>query len=166
MKQHRKAQVVTLAVLLAALCVGIVRKTGWRLPEPGAGQDPQDAIYAMLGAARAGDVKAYLASYTGPMEAALRQALAETTEPGFAKYLRDSNAPIRGVAVSDPQRTTDLEAKVRVEYIYQDRNEVQTMYLEKGSNGWKISRADSDERLTTLIPYGTPVKQVSGARKR
>ena len=47
---------------------------------------------------------------------------------------------------------------MRGEYIYQDRNEAQTMYLEKGPTGWKISRADSDERVKTLIPYGTPVK--------
>jgi hypothetical protein len=75
-----------------------------------------------------------------------------------ANYLKDSHAAIKGVAVSDPQKITDREAKVRVEYIYQDRNEVQMVYLEKGSGGWKISRVDSDERVQTLIPYGTPVK--------
>jgi hypothetical protein len=58
----------------------------------------------------------------------------------------------------DPQTITDTEAKVRVEYVYQDRNEVQMMYLEKGSRGWKISRTDGDERVETLVPYGTPVK--------
>jgi hypothetical protein len=158
MKKDRKAQVVTVAVLLVALGIALVRKTGWHPPEARAAQNPQDAIYAMLDAARAGDVKAYLASYTGPLEAALRQALAETTEPGFAKYLRDSNAAVKGIAVSDPQKITDLEAKVRVEYIYQDSSEAQMMYLDKGPNGWKISRADSDERVKTLIPYGTPVQ--------
>jgi len=126
--------------------------------EPQAGKDPQDTIYAMLGAARSGDTKAYLASFSGPMEAGLRQTMAESTEPGFAKYLRDSHAAIKGVAVSDPEKTTDGEAKVRVEYIYQDRNEAQTMYLERSSRGWKIARADGDERVKTLIPYGTPVK--------
>jgi hypothetical protein len=105
----------------------------------------------MLNAAKAGDVKAYLASYTGQMEASLRQTLT-------ANYLKDSHAAIKGVAVSDPQKITDLEAKVRVEYIYQDRNEVQMVYLEEGPAGWKISRVDSDERVQTLIPYGTPVK--------
>lgn len=162
MKNTWKAQVITVAVLLAALGVGLARKTGWRLPDLRsfritAGHDPQDAIFAMLDAARAGDVRRYLAGYTGQMEAALRQSLAETTEPAFAKYLRDSNAAIKGIAVSDPQKITDLETKVRVEYIYQDRNEAQMMYLQKGPNGWKISRADSDERVKTLIPYGTPV---------
>ena len=62
------------------------------------------------------------------------------------------------MAVSDPQKITDQQAKVRVEYIYQDRNEVQMVYLEKGPDGWKISRVDSDERIRTLIPYDTPIK--------
>lgn len=47
---------------------------------------------------------------------------------------------------------------MRVEYVYQDRNEVQMMYLEKRPSGWKISRTDGDERVETLVPYGTPVK--------
>jgi hypothetical protein len=47
---------------------------------------------------------------------------------------------------------------VRVEYVYQDRNEAQTMYLEKASSGWKITRVDGAERVKTLVPYGTPVQ--------
>ena len=169
MTKERKTQLVTVAVLAAAIGVGLAAKAGWRLPDlrfwpgvfqpgPPASTEPQEAIYAMFGAARAGDVKAYLASYSGQMEASLRQELSETTESAFAKYLRDSNTAIKGIAVSDPQEITDSEAKVRVEYVFQDRNEAQTMYLEKGPKGWKISRADSDERIKTLIPYGTPVK--------
>jgi hypothetical protein len=158
MKTNSKARIVTAAVVLALLAALAARKMGWRLPEAKASQDPQDTIYAMIDAGRTGNVKAYLAEFTGQMEASLRQSLADTTESGFAKYLRDSNAAIKGVAVSDPQKVSDLEAKVRVEYVYQDRNEAQTMYLEKGPKGWKIARADSDERVKTLIPYGTPIK--------
>jgi hypothetical protein len=169
MTKEQTARAATVAVLLVALGVGTVRKAGWRLPafslmsiaaRPAAapGQEPQDAIYAMLAAARAGDVKAYLARYTGQAEAALRQALTETTERGFAQYLRDSNSGLKGVAVSDPQKITDLEVKVRVEYIYQDRNEAQIAYIENGPGGWKISRTEGDERVRALVPYGTPVK--------
>ena len=169
MTREQTARAATVAVLLVALGVGVIRKTGWRppalslrriaaLPEAASGQEPQDAIYAMLAAARAGDVKAYLARYTGQAEAALRQALAETSESGFAQYLRDSNSGVKGVAVSDPQKVTDLEMKVRVEYIYQDRNEAQTAYLQNGPSGWKISRIEGDERVGALVPYGTPVK--------
>jgi hypothetical protein len=119
---------------------------------------PQDAIYAMLDAARIGDVKTYLSSYTGQMDAALKQSLAETTEAGFSKYLTESNAAVKGIAISEPQPLTDREVKVRVEYVYQDRNEAQTMYLEKGPAGWKIARVDGAERVKTLVPYGTPVQ--------
>jgi hypothetical protein len=169
MTKERKTQVATIVVLAAALGVVLAQKANWKLsdvkmsdvvqraapkPEP----SPQDAIYAMLDAARAGDVKAYLASYTGQMDAALKQSLAETTEGGFAKYLTDSNAAVKGIAISEPQPLTDREVKVRVEYVYQDRNEAQTMYLEKGAAGWKIARVDSAERVKTLVPYGTPVQ--------
>ena len=41
---------------------------------------PQDAIYVMLDAARAGDVRKYLAAYTGQMEASLKQAVSESGE--------------------------------------------------------------------------------------
>ncbi len=158
MKKERKAQIATLAVLLATLGVAVISKSGWPLPSPKAGQNAQDTIYAMLDAARAGNVKAYLACYTGPLEAALRQSLRESTESGLAKYLRESNSSIKGIAVADPQTITDTTAKVRVEYVYEDRNEAQMLYLERSRNGWKISRVDSDEHVKTLIPYGTPVK--------
>jgi hypothetical protein len=32
------------------------------------------------------------------------------------------------------------------------------MVLEKGPGGWKISRTEGDERVRTLIPFGTPVR--------
>ncbi len=169
MTQERKTQVATIAVLAAALGVVLAQKSGWRpssvkvadivLPAAAKAEpSPQDAIYAMLDAARAGDVQTYLASYTGEMAVALKQSLAETTDAGFAKYLKDTNAAVKGVAISESQAVTDREVKVRVEYVYQDRNEAQMMYLEKSSTGWKIARVDGAERVKTLVPYGTPVQ--------
>jgi len=156
--QQRKATLATLAILAVALAVVVVRKSGWRGGSAKAQAGPQDAIYAMLDAAREGNVQKYLAAYTGQMEAALRQALAEKTEAGFAKYLKEFNAPIKGIAITEPQPLSDREVKVRVEFVYQDRNEVQLMYLEKVAGAWKIARLDTTERVKTLIPYGTPVQ--------
>lgn len=167
MNRQRQAQIVTIAILAAALGVALGRKTGWRLTLPGslsaavrpaAEPSPQDAIYAMLDAAREGSVKKYLASYTGQMQAALQQSIAEQGDPAFTQYLKDSNAPIKGIAITEPQILTDTEVKVRVEYVYVDRNEVQFMYLDKVSGAWKIARVDSTERIKTLVPYGTPVQ--------
>ena len=164
MSADKKAKIITVVVLAVAMGVAVGKKYGWRMPSVApmaaakADPTPQDAIYAMLDAARTGDVKSYMSSYTGQMESSLRQSLAESGDAGFAKYLKDSNAAIKGIAISEPQTLTDREVKVRVEYVYQDRNEAQTMYLEKSSGAWKIARVDGVERVKTLVPYGTPVQ--------
>jgi hypothetical protein len=137
-RRQRIAQALTILMLTAALGVAVARQKGWKMPgwsdlawsasrfRPAAEATPQDAIYAMLDAAREGDVKKYLAA---------------------------------GVAVTTPEFAPgDREVSVRVEYVYQDRNEAQTMNLEKTAGGWKIARVDSAERVKTLVPYGTPVQ--------
>jgi hypothetical protein len=152
-----KRHAVTL-VVLALVVAGIAfRQKLLRTAEQNDPQ-PQDAIYAMLDAARAGDVKGYLASYIGPMESSLRQSVIESGEAAFAKYLRDTNAPVKGIAVQAPQTSASGDVTVRVEYVYQDRNEAQTMLLRKTAKGWKIARVDGAERVKTLVPYGTPVE--------
>ena len=147
MTRERKAQALTVAVLAIALGIALLRGVRFTAAPP----EPQDTIYAMLNAARSGDVKRYLAAYTGSMEEALRQSVSES-------YLRESTAGVKGTAVSDPEKISATQVKIRVEYIYQDRNETQTIYLDETPGGWKISRTENQERVKTLIPYGTPVK--------
>jgi hypothetical protein len=112
----------------------------------------------MLGAARAGNVAQYLSSYEGSIQASLRESVQESSEAAFAKYLQESNAAIKGVAVGAPQDVGENKADLRVEYVYQDRNEVQTIRLQKTTAGWKITRVDGAERVKTLVPYGTPIR--------
>ena len=160
MTRDRKAQIITVLVLAVAAGIAVGRKDGFTLgaSPPKADPSPQDSIYAMLDAAREGKVSEYLAAHTGQMEQSLRKAVAEATEDGFSKYLKETNAPIKGVALHDPQTLTDREVKVRVEYVFADRNEVQFVYLEKSGSSWKVSRVDAAERIKTLVPYGTPVR--------
>lgn len=167
MSKQRLAQILTGLVLGTVFVVvawrggalSSIRPSEW-FAKAAAKSDPtpQDAIYAMLDAGRDGKVREYVAAHTGAMETALAKAVTEATEARFANYLRETNAPIKGVALQEPQALTDREVKVRVEYVYQDRNEVQHMYLEKVGNVWKIARVDSAERIKTLVPYGTPVQ--------
>jgi len=160
MNKDRQARIITTLILVFALGVVVVQKTdigvSIRGLTQGAEPTPQDAIYAMLDAARAGNVKKYMANYTGQMEQSLQRARADSAD--FAKYLRDSNAALKGIAVMEPQALSDREVKARVEYVYEDRNEVQFFYLENSRQGWKISRVESAERVKTLVPYGTPVQ--------
>lgn len=156
MDAKRKAQVATILVLLGALTFVVARRARFTAVRSTKEASPQDAIYAMLDAAREGNVKKYLASYSGQMEASLQQAVKESQD--FGRYLKDSNAAIKGVAIMEPEQVTNNEVKARVEYVFQDRNEVQSMVLDKIAGGWKIVRVDSAERVKTLVPYGTPVQ--------
>lgn len=168
MTKQRKAQVLTGALMAAALGAILLKNAGWSpravaeaIPspvQPKPDPTPQDTIYAMFDAARDGDVKAYLGHYASQMLASLQQSVAEQGESNFAKYLKETNAPVKGIAITEPQTLTDREVKLRVEYVYADRNEVQVFYLEKSGKDWKIARLDSAERIKTLIPYGTPVQ--------
>jgi hypothetical protein len=163
MNKQNLARILTALILVTVLGVTLARKNGWTFRKlPFAGQrveaTPEDAIYGMLDAARKGDVAKYLAAYSGPMEASLRQSIAESSNASFRQYLQDSNASLKGVAVMAPEIVNGREAKARVEYVYQDRNEAQTMYLEKASAGWKITRVETAQRVKTLVPYGTPVR--------
>lgn len=153
MKRHA----ITIAVL--ALVVGGIALRG-RLVRASRhpGPLPQDTVYAMLDAARAGDVRAYLSSYGGALQASLRQSASEMGAAAFARYLRDSNAAVKGVAVEASQQQSRAEATLHVEYVYQDRNEAQTILLRRIGDAWKIARVDGAERVKTLVPYGSPVE--------
>ena len=151
MRRERKVQLLTAGLLLAVLGTAVARRSASSV------QDPQSAVYALIDAERAGNVPAYLALHSGAMQAELRQVAAESGAAAFGRYLRDSHAAIKGVAVSDP-RVADSSATVRVEYVFQDRNQAQVVYLEKTSGSWKVVRVESDQSMQALIPYGTPVR--------
>ena len=163
MKRESAAKWVTIALL-----AGVAGAVMWRedaVPEltaPGsAAQEPpgpEATVYEMLDAARDGDVEAYLSSYGGSMARSLRQTVTEMTEPEFAASLRKRNSLLKGVAVMEPQRISELEAKARVEYVYADRNEAQTMYFENSGGKWRIARVEGAQPVTAPVPYGTPVK--------
>ncbi|MDP8983405.1 MAG: hypothetical protein M3O35_22750 [Acidobacteriota bacterium] len=152
MSKKHLAPILTVLILAAALGFTLTRN------KPQVETSPEDAIYEMLDAAKKGDVPRYLAAYSGPMEASLKQSIAESSPTAFRQYLIDTNATLKGVAVTTAEPPTTREVKLRVEYVYQDRNETQLMYLEKLPPGWKITRAESSQRVKTLVPYGTPVR--------
>jgi hypothetical protein len=156
MNRQRLAQIITIAVLAVTVGIVIAKKGGLADFTRPADAKPQDTVFAMLDAAREGNVETYLAQYTGSMEQALRKVRSES--PDFARSIRESGAGIKGVAVLEPEMLSDQEVKARVEFVFEDRNEAQTMFLQKTRSGWKIARIESAERIKTLVPYGTPVQ--------
>lgn len=159
--------VFTLSFTVALLGLVILRNNAWRLTLPAwVAQNfssvpvaPEDAVYGMLDAARSGDTKTYLASFSGAMHDQLVQVVKESSEAGFAAYLKSQNTGFQGVAVSVTDRPSDTEAQLRVEYVYSNRNEVQTVYLRKESSRWRIVKVAASEQIKTLIPYGSAVTE-------
>lgn len=168
MNRARQAQLITAVVLTALVLWLVTRRPQTKAPaaEPvpvaaaPAGPTPQDTVYAMLDAARAGNAAAYLRHFDGELAASLRQSAAEQGDARFAEYLKASHAPVKGIAVSEVPGTPGAagEARLRVELVYADRNEAQVMHLAKAGAEWKIIKLQTASRVKTLVPYGTPVQ--------
>ena len=170
MSKDAKAQTATIAVIVAGLVTIAWFQGGFERFQPRASYErgffgigaspkeaePRDVIYAMLDAARIGSVEDYLACYTGQLERTLRQSMEEMGSDRFSAFLRERNRDIKGIAMNAPDES-GAEARVRVEYVYADRNEVQRFYLQRRDEDWKISRVSEIERVETPVPYGTPV---------
>jgi len=155
--------VFTLAFVLALLALTVLRVNGWRLPAWSSWRtfesrpsSPEDAVYSMIDAERAGDPKAYLDSFTGSTRDQLLQVIKEKGEPTFASYLTQ-NAAFQGVAVTVTDRPTLEEALVRVEYVYGDRNEVQNLYLKREGERWKVLKVAGAEPTESPFLFGSRV---------
>ncbi|HIE52353.1 MAG TPA: hypothetical protein EYP85_11390 [Armatimonadetes bacterium] len=150
--QQLAAGVVTIFVLAAV--VWYIRTPG-PASKPQKEDQPEQIIWDMLDAARAGDVRAYLNCFSGELKTRLRQTVEEQGPRAFSQYLRRSQRGVMGVALSDVRRTSGDTVRVRVEYVYRDKNEVQMHRLRRERGRWKIVEVGSTQRIKTLIPYGT-----------
>jgi hypothetical protein len=162
-KRSNGKSIFTISFVLALLVLVVIRNNGWRAPSWSgwstfqfkSATGPEDAIYAMLDAARAGNIRAYLDSFSGPMHDQLLQTVNENTEPKFSAYLTAQNAAFQGVAIALIDRPSETEANARLEYVYSNRNEIQNLFLKNEHGGWKILKVAGAERIKTLVPFGT-----------
>src|SRR5437870_3274682 len=97
MKRNMQARILA-ASLLGVLAIAVARKTWLEGAGPSV-STPEDAIYAVMNATRAGNVNHYLDGYTGPMRAGLQRSRDESGGAAFARYLQSSNAGVKGLAV-------------------------------------------------------------------
>jgi hypothetical protein len=154
---------LTVAVLLGVFAVALLRShhghlplswKGWQaLTTKRAPSNPEDGIYAMFDAARAGDAQTYLDCFSGPLHDQVAATAKEDAK--FKEYLIRQNSAVQGMAVTVTDRPTADEARVRVEYVYSDHNEVQNVHLKKEGARWKIVNIDGAEPVQPLVPYGS-----------
>jgi hypothetical protein len=162
----KRPAVLTAFFMLALLSLLFLRTHNWRVPanitdflsrsRPRI-QTPEDTVYGMLDAARAGDTAVYVDTFSGPLQQQIQQAVRESGKTQFATYLTAQSSSFQSVALSVADQPSDVEARLRVEYIYVNRNEVQTFHLKKTGGRWKIVGISGTDQIKTLIPYGTAV---------
>ena len=157
--------ILTAAVLLVVFALALLRSHHWRLPESWSGSrgvparraasNPEDGIYAMFDAARAGDAQAYLDCFSGPLREQVAAAAKEDSTAQFRAYLLSQNSAVQGMAITETSRPGPEEALLRVEYVYSDHNEVQNVHMQKENGRWKITNIDETQPAQPLVPFGT-----------
>ena len=97
--------IFTISFVCGLLFLVVLRNNGWQLtlpswatpnwfaPSSSASASPEDAVYGMLDAARAGNTTAYLAAFSGSMRDQILQVVKENSEPNFSS---SSPNPLRG----------------------------------------------------------------------
>jgi hypothetical protein len=155
--------VLTVVVLLGVFAVALLRSNHWKLSSSWNGwraitakrapSSPEDGVYAMFDAARAGDAPAYLDCFSGPLRDQLVATAKEDAK--FKEYLSKQNSAVQGMAVTVTDRPNADEARARVEYVYSDHNEVQNVHLKREGARWKIISIDGAQPAQPLVPYGT-----------
>ena len=166
MNTWKKPGVLTGAFLVLLLGFIYLRTHDWKLPSAATSlfsrqaqstATPQDAVYGMLDAARAGNTSVYVDTFSGPLQQQVQQVVREGGKAQFASYLTRQSASFQSVALSVTDQPSDVEARVRVEYVYVNRNEVQIFHLRKVGSRWRIVGVSSTDLTKTLIPWGTAV---------
>jgi hypothetical protein len=152
--------------ILILLSLVFLRTHGWRVPQnvrdlfshsQASARTPEDTVYGMLDAARAGDTTVYIDTFSGPLQQQIRQAIRESGKAQFASYLKNQSSSFQSVALSVTDQPSDVEARLRIEYVYTNRNEIQTLHLKNNGGRWKIIGISGTDLIKTLIPYGTAV---------
>jgi hypothetical protein len=156
--------VLTVVVLLGVLALALLRANQWRAPtfwtariplgSKRAASSPEDGIYAMLDAARAGNTAAYLDCFAGPLREQLAATAKEDSEAKFKTYLLGQNSAVQGFALSVTDRPSADQARVRLEYIFLDHNEVQNVELRREGARWRITSVDTAQPVRSPTPYG------------
>jgi hypothetical protein len=166
MSLFKKPALWTGVFILVLLSLIFLRSHGWRVPVNLTAlfsharvnaQTPEDAVYGMLDAARAGDTNTYINTFAGSLQQQIEQAIKESGKAQFARYLTGQSSSFQSVALSVTDQPSDEDARLRVEYVYVNRNEVQNFQLKKSAGRWRIVSISGTDQIKTLIPFGTAV---------
>jgi len=123
-------------------------------------QAPEDVALEMFNAMERGDVKAYLSLLSDEARRRAELTLSEYSEGEFARQLRSMHDGIKGIAVSKLEQPSEDEVVLRVELVFESKNEVQYVRMKRVGGEWKVVEIMQSEHLSPPILYGTPVDRL------
>ena len=143
------------AVLLCALVIATALQHGRAMKF----DTPEACVNEMFEAMKVGDVPVYLKCFTGDLQRRLESTARDQTTSGFAEYLKQLVAPVRGRTLFQDKTEYSGPDQVRlvIDRVYENRPwEYQAYRLRRESSGWKIYAIEPVETHEPLIPHGAP----------
>ena len=150
----RKALGAAAVVLVSAAVIFNIMRGG---DEP---SRPQDAVFAVIDSARAGDVKGYLSGFSGGMRERLAEQAERDGEGRFAEYLQQSAREIAGIYIQKEVQFGEAEVQLDVDFIFPARTEKQRYRLVKEGKAWKISDIQNAEYREAIEEYGAYISEL------
>ena len=106
-------------------------------------------------ATKAGDVEAYLASFSGSLKDRFNREVAEQGREAFAARLRETATTRKSHALFAPEAEGPEGARLVVESVYPDRNERQTFRVEQLDGRWLITGLETARSHQPASKFGT-----------
>ncbi|MGA1840402.1 MAG: hypothetical protein ACMUIU_07230 [bacterium] len=122
-------------------------------------ENASDIIWKMFSFAKLGDVEDFLKCFTGESLAILQSNRKDWKDQGFREYIKEYAQNVKGVSIINGTEENEGKRVFEVEVVYADRNELQTVFLQKTNKGWKIINILKPVIIKPAIPY---LKQVIG----
>ena len=118
--------------------------------------EPEDTIYTLIERWREGDVEGYLNCFAGPARGRLEATAKEMGREEFSNFLFETSRRVLGVAV-ERLHLSEGVARLRVEFVFKEGNEVQLVALRKIRGRWLIVEMGPKKYRRMPFPYGTKV---------
>ncbi len=162
MNPAARGRLIATAVLGLVL-LAVIAFAPEQAPRP-RGETPEQRLASelydgLVAATRDGDVRRYIACFAEPLRGELAAAVRSQGRAAFAESLRRFyRTPVTGVAVSE-QQIDDDQATARLEWVYRNDSDVQTVRLVRERGRWLITELSGKTRIELDLPWGTPVLQ-------